>query len=70
MGHPLPHFKSIEGSAGEVSVHQMACHFNSLHFLGRNRESLSKMFVIRLQGNRLSIFRRLRERKYAENLLS
>src|SRR5256714_6776481 len=23
--------KSIEGYSGEVSVHQMACHFNSLH---------------------------------------
>ena len=28
-------FKSIEGYAGEVSVHRMACHFNSLHFMGQ-----------------------------------
>src|SRR5438270_13941762 len=28
-------FKSIESCAGKVSVHQMACHFNSLHFLGQ-----------------------------------
>ncbi len=45
----------------------------SLHlasFLGdRYQESLSKMLVVCPQGNRLSIFRRLRERKYAENLL-
>jgi hypothetical protein len=34
MGHPLPHLKSIEGYAGEVSVHQMTYHFNSLHFWG------------------------------------
>ena len=26
---------SIEACAGKVSVHQMACHFNSLHFLGQ-----------------------------------
>ncbi len=28
-------FKSIEACAGKVSVHQMAYHFNSLHFLGQ-----------------------------------
>ena len=28
-------FKSIEGYAGEVSVHRIACHFNSLHFTGQ-----------------------------------
>jgi hypothetical protein len=33
LGHPPPYAKSIEGDEGEVSVHQMACHFNLLHFL-------------------------------------
>jgi hypothetical protein len=32
VGHPHLHAKSIEGDVGEVSVHQVACHFNLLHF--------------------------------------
>ncbi len=33
---PLPSsFKSIEACAGKVSRHQMAWHFNFLHFLGQ-----------------------------------
>src|ERR1700676_3729148 len=43
---PASTFKSIEAYAGEVSVHQMANHFNSLHFLGRYQESQSKKFVV------------------------
>jgi len=27
--------KSVEEEAREVTVHQMACHFNLLHFLGQ-----------------------------------
>ena len=27
-------FKSIEGYAGEISLHQFTCHFNLIHFLG------------------------------------
>ncbi len=26
-------FKSIEGYAGEISVHRFTCHFNSIHVL-------------------------------------
>src|SRR5436189_3570409 len=33
IGHSHLHAKSIEGYAGKVSVHRMACHFNSPHFL-------------------------------------
>ena len=36
-------------------MHQMAYHFNSLHFLGQALENVSKMLVVRQQGNRLSI---------------
>jgi hypothetical protein len=31
---PTYSFKSIEGYAGEISLHQFTCHFNLLHFLG------------------------------------
>ena len=48
----------------------MACHYNSLHFLGQAPGSLSKMLVALAQGNHLAIFTRLRERTSAKNLLS
>src|SRR5260370_10659816 len=39
--------KSIEGWAGEVSVHQMACHFHLLHFWRTDiRKIVKKMLVI------------------------
>src|SRR5258708_33156746 len=70
MGHPLTSsFKSIEACAGKVSVHRMACHFNSLHFLEQAPGEPEQDALVCPQGNRLSIFRPLRGRKYAENLL-
>ncbi len=53
-------FKSIEGYAGEISLHQFTCHFNLIHFLGRYLESLSKMIGFRLEGHRLPIFMRIK----------
>src|SRR6266567_3856513 len=38
-------FKSIEGCAGKVSVHQMACHFILLHFWGIDTSSTSTQCV-------------------------
>jgi hypothetical protein len=48
-------FKSIEACAGKVSVHEMACHFNSLHFW-RKAPGEPEQDARRLSaGNRLSI---------------
>ena len=68
LAHPLAHLTSIGGRARKNSVHQPTCHF-ILHLINQVSENPSKMIVVRAQGNRSAIFRRLRGRNSAENLL-
>jgi hypothetical protein len=57
-------------TSDDMSLHaSLPCHF-TLHFINQVLENPGKMIVIRAQGNRSAIFKRLRGRNSAENVLS